>query len=189
MDLLIPRDQYMKVGIHIGTRFRTKFMEKFIFKIRPDGLSILNIELIDERIRLAAKMLSRYKPEDVLIACRRNSGQKAMKALKKYVGFNTIAGRYLPGSLTNPSYEYYMEPEIVMVTDPWLDRQVIKDALQANLPIISICDSNNTTQNIDLVIPGNNKSGRSISMIYYLIAREYCKLRGMPVNFEYKDFT
>ena len=47
----------LKAGIHIGTKFRTKYMDKFIYKTRPDGLSVLNLQKIDERLRLAANFL------------------------------------------------------------------------------------------------------------------------------------
>ena len=96
-------------------------------------------------------MLSKYEPDKILVICRRDNGHKAVKAFAKATGAKAIAGRYLPGILTNPSYERYMEPEIVVVSDPWLDKQVIKDAVKASIPIIGLCDTNNTTENIDLV--------------------------------------
>ena len=33
-QLLIPLDTYLKVGLHIGTKFRTKYMEPFIYKVK-----------------------------------------------------------------------------------------------------------------------------------------------------------
>ncbi len=39
-EFLVPTKQYLKAGIHIGTKFRTKYMEQFIYKTRPDGLSV-----------------------------------------------------------------------------------------------------------------------------------------------------
>jgi len=101
-QFLAPQDQYLKSGIHIGTKFKTKYMEQFIYKTRTDGLSVLNLQKIDERIRIAADFLSRYNPEDILIVCRRENGWKAVKAFSKLTGVKAFAGRYPPGILTNP---------------------------------------------------------------------------------------
>ena len=126
-QFLVPQDQYLKAGIHIGTKFRTKYMENFIYKVRPDGLAVLNLKKIDERIKIAAKFLSQYDPEDILVVSRRENGWKAVTAMAKYVGNKFFAGRYLPGILTNPSLERYVEVKVVLVTDSWPDRNVIKD--------------------------------------------------------------
>jgi len=73
-QFLIPVEQYLKVGLHIGTKFRTKYMEPFIYKIRPDGLAVLNVQKVDERIGIAAKVMAQYAPENILIICRRENG-------------------------------------------------------------------------------------------------------------------
>ena len=102
-NLLIPNEDYLKAGIHIGTKFRTKHMANFIYKTRGDGLSVLNITSIDERIRLAAAMLAQYAPEDILIVSRRENGWKAVKKFAKLAGVKVFAGRYPPGIMTNPA--------------------------------------------------------------------------------------
>lgn len=176
--LLAPLDMYLQSGIHIGAKFKTGFMIPYIYKIRPDGLCVLNISKIDERLRMAAQLLSKYDPDKILVICRRDNGHKAVKSFAKATGTKAIAGRYLPGILTNPSYEHFMEPEIILVIDPWLDRQVIRDAVKASIPVIALCDTNNTTENIDLVIPCNNKGNKSLALIFYTLAREYLRNRG-----------
>ena len=177
-NLLVPLEKYLQAGIHIGAKYKTGFMAPYVYKVRPDGLCVLNISKIDERLKLAAKMLSRYEPQDILVVCRRDNGHKAVKSFAKATGANYIAGRYFPGTMTNPSYEKYMEPKIVVISDPWLERQVIKDAVTMGIPIIGLCDTNNTTENIDLVVPCNNKGSKSLALIYYILAREYLRLRG-----------
>ena len=191
--ILVPMDMYLQSGIHIGAKFKTKFMEEYIYKIRPDGLSVLNISKIDEKLRLAGQMLSKYEQDKVLAVCRRDNGHKAFKAFAKATGAKTIAGRYFPGTLTNPAYVNFYEPEIVLVSDPWLDRQVIKDAQQAGIPVIALCDTNNTTNNLDLVIPCNNKGNKSLSLIMFVLAREYLRNRGIiqktaDPEVKYEDF-
>jgi small subunit ribosomal protein S2 len=177
-QVLVPIDTYLQSGIHIGAKFKTGFMTPYIYKIRPDGLCVLNISKIDEKIRAAANMISQYEPDKILAICRRDNGHKAVKSFAKSIGAKVIAGRYLPGSLTNPAFVNYFEPEIVIVSDPWLEKQVINDAIKADIPIIALCDTNNTTENVDLVIPCNNKGNKSLSLIYYILAREYLRNKG-----------
>src|SRR3989338_4997828 len=108
-QFLAPQDQYLKSGIHIGTKFKTKYMEKFIYKTRPDGLTILNLQKIDERIKIAAKFLSQFAPLDIIVVSRRENAWKPLRAFGKATGIKVITGRYPPGMLTNPSLEIFSE--------------------------------------------------------------------------------
>lgn len=181
-QFLVPQDVYLKAGIHIGTKFRTKYMAPFIYKTRPDGLSVLNLQKIDERIRVAAKMLSRYAPEDILIVSRRENGWKALKAVNRATGMRVFAGRYMPGILTNPSLDKYTEARILLVTDSWPDRNAIADAIRIGIPVIALCDTNNQANNIDLVVPSNNKGKKSLGLLFWIITKEYLKERGSIKN-------
>ena len=111
-ELLIPQETYLKSGIHIGTKFKTKYMEQFIYKTRSDGLSVLNLQKINDRIKLACNLLSKYDANDVLIVCRRENGWKPVKLFGKVTGCQVIAGRYPPGILTNPELDKYIEKKI-----------------------------------------------------------------------------
>lgn len=172
-QLLVPQDAYLKAGIHIGTKFRTRYMDQFIYKTRPDGLSVLNISKIDERIRIAAHFLSQYAPEDIIVASRRENSWKAVKAFGKETGIRVFAGRYPPGILTNPSLKSYLEAKLILVTDSWPDRNAMLDALKVGLPLIALCDTNNTSNSIDLVVPCNNKGKKSLGLLFWILAREY----------------
>ena len=66
-ELLIELDNYLAAGLHIGTQQKTSDMEKYIFRVRSDGLYVLDIQKTDERIRQIAKLLARYDPEDILV--------------------------------------------------------------------------------------------------------------------------
>ncbi|HLG24956.1 MAG TPA: 30S ribosomal protein S2 [Candidatus Nanoarchaeia archaeon] len=175
---LVARDTYLKSGIHIGTKFRTKYMEQFIYKTRPDGLSVLNLQKIDERITIAASFLSQYDPKDILIICRRENGWKPVELFGKLTGIRIIAGRYPPGMLTNPQLEEYTEAKIVMVVDAWPDRNAVMDAVKSGIPVIALCDTNNQSNYIDLVVPCNNKGKKSLGLLFFILTKEYMKIKG-----------
>jgi small subunit ribosomal protein S2 len=178
-QFLVPSDMYLKSGIHIGTKFKTKYMEQFIYKTRTDGLSVLNLQKIDERIRLLVKFLSNYEPQDILIVSRRENGWKPVKLFGKITGVKTFAGRYPPGILTNPQLSTYMEAKVMVVTDAWPDRNAVNDALKIGIPVIALCDTNNQTNNIDFVVPCNNKGKKSIGLIFYILTKEYLRNKGL----------
>ena len=177
-QFLVPQDTYLKAGIHIGTKFRTRYMAPFIYKTRPDGLSVLNLQKIDERIRTAVNMLARYDPDDILVVSRRENGWKALKLMHKLTGVKIFAGRYLPGILTNPALKNYMEAKVILITDAWPDRNAIADAIRIGIPVIALCDTNNQSNNIDLVVPCNNKGKKSLGLLFWIITKEYLKMRG-----------
>lgn len=183
-QFLIGQEDYLKSGIHIGTKYRTKYMEQFIYKTRPDGLSVLNLQKIDERIKLMTQFLARYAPEEILIVSRRENGWKGVRKLGELTEMKTVAGRYLPGTLTNPALDHYIEVKVILVTDSWPDRNVIADAMRVGVTVIALCDTNNQCNNIDLVVPCNNKGKKSLGLLYWILAREYLKSRGVIKNNE-----
>ena len=105
-----------------------------------------------------------------------------------------FAGRYPPGVLTNPMLEGFIEPKIILVTDPWPDRNAVEDALRMGVPVIALCDTNNQSNNLDLVVPCNNKGKKSLGLLFWIMAREYLTKRGVIAKPEdmretLEDFT
>ena len=193
-ELLVPQDTYLKSGIHIGTKFKTKYMSSFIYKTRPDGLSVLNLQKIDERLKLASNFLAQYEAKDILIVSRRENGWKPVKQFAKITGTQFFAGRYPPGVLTNPKLENYMEPKIILVTDSWPDRNVVNDAVKIGIPIVALCDTNNQANNLDLIVPCNNKGKKSLGLVFWILASEYMKKTGQiasgkEIEASIEDFT
>lgn len=193
-EFLVPTKQYLKSGIHIGTKFRTKYMDQFIYKTRPDGLSVLNLKKIDERIRVLVDFMSQYAPEDILFVSRRENGWKGLRLLGEIMGAKVFPGRYPPGILTNPNLDNFIEKKVLFVTDPWPDRNAITEAIKMGLPVVALCDTNNQANNIDLVIPCNNKGKKSLGIIFYILAKNYMlnrKLISSEEEFTYtvEDFT
>jgi len=178
-QFLVPLDVYLKAGLHIGTKFKTAYMAPFIYKIRPDGLAVLNIQNINKRIELACSFLSRYAPGDILIVGRRENGWKAIKLFSQLTGIRSYAGRYHPGIMTNTALEDFLETKVILVTDPWPDKDAVKDAAHTGAVVVALCDTNNESNYIDLVVPCNNKGKKSLGLFFYILAREYLKKRGV----------
>ena len=187
-DLLIPVEDYLSAGVHIGTQQKTSDMERFIHRVRDDGLYVLDITQTDERIRLAADFLARYPPEQVIVAASRQYGRFPAERFAEVVGAEAVTGRFIPGTLTNPQYEGYREPDVVVVTDPIADSQAVTEAITVGIPVIALCDSNNNHENIDVVIPTNNKGRKALAVVYWLLANETIDSRGGQPTHSLDDF-
>lgn len=186
-ESLVPEDQYLSCGIHIGTQQKNADMQEFIYRVRNDGLFVLDVKKTDERLRAAARLIAKYSPEKVLFVSARQYGQKPVRMLAKHVGAVAIAGRFMPGTLTNPQTSQFIEPELVVLTDPAGDAQAMREALNIGIPVIALADTNNETRNVDLVIPTNNKGRRSLALVYWILAREVLKAQGKLASDS--DFT
>ncbi len=189
VDLLVDEDIYLTAGVHIGTQVKNKDMVKFIYKVRNDGLYILDVRKTDERIRMAAKLMAKYPPTDILVVAQRQYGQKPSLKFADLIGARTIIGRFIPGILTNPQLPNYKEPEIVFVNDPAADAQALRETVKSGIPVIALCDANNRTSYVDMVIPTNNKGRRALAMIYWLLTREVLKARGDIKNDDEFKYT
>lgn len=188
-ELLIPEDEYQKSGVHIGTQVKSKDMQRFIFKIRNDGLYILDIRKTNHALITAGKMLSRYEPQEIMVVAQRQYAFRPVNKFSEVVGARAIIGRFIPGTLTNPQLPTYQEAKVIVVTDPLADTQAMNEASKIGIPIIALCDANNKTDFVDLVIPTNNKGRRSLAVIYWLLAREILKNRGMISSYEDFKYT
>ena len=177
-ELLIDEDTFLTCGVHIGTKQKSRDMEPYVHKVREDGLRILNVNLTSEKIVEAANFLKEQEPKDVLVVSARQYGWKPAKKFANTCGFRCIAGRFTPGRLTNPEMRTFIEPKIIILTDPAADAQAFREAINIKIPVIAMCDSNNLTNNVDLIIPGNNKGRRSLALIYWLLSREILRIRG-----------
>ena len=187
-DLLIPVDDYLSSGVHIGTQQKTGHMERFIHRVREDGLYVIDITKTDDRIRTAANFLSGYEPSSVLVTSSRRYGQHPAETFAEATGARVRSGRFIPGTLTNPDYEGYIEPDVLVVTDPIGDAQAVKEAVTVGIPVIAMCDTNNATNNVDLVVPTNNKGRKALAVVYGLLAGEIMDERGVETDYTLEDF-
>ncbi|MDI6690955.1 MAG: 30S ribosomal protein S2 [Candidatus Bathyarchaeota archaeon] len=177
-ELLLPRDTMLSAGIHIGTRMKTGDMEQFIYRVRPDGLFVLDVKKTDDRIRIAAKFLARFEPSKIAAAAARLYAQEPVSKFCEVTGATPIVGRFIPGLLSNPLYPNRIEPEVLIVSDPRADSQAVKEAASEGIPVIALCSTDNEFSGVDLVIPTNNKGRRALAVIYWLLARQILRERG-----------
>ena len=177
-ELLLPRDTLLSAGIHIGTRMKTKDMEPFIYRVRPDGLFVLDVKKTDERIRVAAKFLARFEPAKVAVAATRLYAHEPVKKFCELTGAMPLTGRFIPGQLSNPLYPNRIDPEVIVVCDPRADAQAVKEASNVGIPIVALCSTDNEFAGVDLVIPTNNKGRRALAVIFWLLSRQVLRERG-----------
>ncbi|WP_456366378.1 30S ribosomal protein S2 [Thermococcus sp.] len=171
-EYLVPLDQYLAAGVHIGTQQKTQDMKKFIYRVRQDGLYVLDVRKTDERLRVAGRFLARFDPESVLAVSVRLYGQKPVKKFGEVTGARAIPGRFLPGTMTNPQVKNFIEPDVLIVTDPRADHQAMKEAVEIGVPIVALVDTENFLSYVDLAIPTNNKGRKALALIYWILARE-----------------
>ncbi|MGC8645247.1 MAG: 30S ribosomal protein S2 [Thermoplasmata archaeon] len=181
-DLLVSEEVYRNSAVHIGTKIRSADMKKFTAYVNKEGLNILDIRKIDERIKIAAKFLSRYDPQGIVFVASREYAKKPVTAASKALGTASITERFIPGSFTNPSLPNYMEPDVVVINDPATDNQAQREAVKNGIPVVAICHTNNSTSFVDLVVPGNNKGRESLALIYFLLTKRVLEEKGQDTS-------
>lgn len=175
---LATQEEYLGAGAHIGTKFRTGEMGPFIYKARTDKLYVFNLSETDRRLELAAKLLSKYDPKDILVTASRMYAQKPAQAFAEAIGADILMSRFPPGALTNPNSESFREPKIILISDPKAERQAIAEAIQLGIPLVALCDTDSNAKGIDLIVPCNNKGRKALALIYFILAREIQLLQG-----------
>ena len=175
---LIEAEKYLKSGAHIGTRFKSGDMRKYIYKIRKDGLNVLDVQMLDERIKIAANFLAQFDPTRIVVVSRKLYGQTPAKTFSKTVGGKAYVGRFVPGTFTNPEGKEFIEPAVVIAVEPEPDVQAVNEAAMINVPVVALCSTNNSLRNVDLAIPVNNKGRKSLALVFWLLSKEMLKIQG-----------
>ncbi|MHA2020458.1 MAG: 30S ribosomal protein S2 [Candidatus Thorarchaeota archaeon] len=191
-ELLTPMDKYLAAGCHIGTQVKTQDMDPFVYRQRPIGLYVLDVRKTDERIRTAGKFIARFDASKIVVVSGRVYGKRPVETFAYYIGANAFTERFVPGTLTNPNIagpRVYVEPELVILTDPRTDQQALSEAARIGVPVIALCDTDNQTTNVDLVIPSNNRGRKALALVYFLLTRQVLRERGTLTEEEETAFT
>ena len=187
-DMLIPLEDYVKTGIYLGTRVVTPYMKQFVYRRRADGLAIFNTDLIDQKLKEGIEYISKFEPSQIILVCKRQSGWKTANKFSEITGIRVFTKKYPAGILTNTGLKDFFENELTIVTDSWLDKNALNDTLNVRKKVLMICGTNNFAQGADQIIIGNNKSGKSLGLIFYLLTRGYCKAKGIKADIPELDW-
>jgi len=181
-DMLIPLEEYVKAGIYLGTKVVTPNMKQYVYRRRADGLAIFNTDLIDEKLKEGIEYLSKFNPEDTILICKRQAGWRVAEKFSELTGIRVFTKKYPAGILTNTTLPDFFENELTIVTDAWIDKNALNDTLRVNKKVLMICDTNNFSKGADQIILGNNKSVKSLGLIFYLMTKGYCKAKKIEAD-------
>lgn len=177
--VLTALEDYIKTASYLGTKVITPTMRKYVYRRRLDGLAILNTLLVDKKLVDGINFIKQYKPDEWTLVCKREAGWRAAKMFSELTGVKVFTKKYPSGILTNTMLDNFLETKMIMICDPWLDKNALADARNIRIPVAGICDTNNHTADIDVVMIGNNKSNKSLGLFFWLMAREYMKAHGI----------
>ncbi len=177
--ILTSLEDYIKTAAYLGTKVITPTMRKYVYRRRLDGLAILNTLLVDKKLAEGIEFIKQFKPSDWTLVCKREAGWRGAKMFAELTGVRTYTKKYPSGVLTNTVLDDFIETKMVLISDPWLDKNALADSRNIRIPVVAICDTNNHTADCDVVIIGNNKSNKSMGLFFWLLAREYMKAHGI----------
>ena len=178
-DLLVPVEEYLTAGVHIGTKYKNGFSSEYVHKSRPDGLKVIDTAIIDTKLRALINVMSRYEPSEIAIMGRRENAKKPLQLIKNLLGCDVYTGRYLPGMMSNAELDTYREYKLVIVCDPLTDKNILEEAFDLGVFVAGFCDTNNKPNKLDLVIPINNKGKKSLGLALMILTKQYMVSKGI----------
>ena len=181
------KKKILSTGIRVGTEVKTKFMIPYIVQASPEGLYLLDLDIILSRIQTAAKFIKKFDANKVIVYSGRVYASTPIEKFCELTGAKKMLGRFMPGTLTNPLLPYYLEPHLIIISDPQVDDQAVTEASNAGIPVIGIANTDNVTSKLDLVIPANNRGRKALATVYWLLAHEILQ-DSKTMKYEIEDF-
>jgi len=181
------KKKVLSTGIRVGTEVKTKFMIPYIIQANPEGLYLFDLDITLNRIQTAARFIKKFDIEKVIVYSGRVYATTPIEKFCELTGAKKMLGRFMPGTLTNPSLPYYSEPLLIIISDPQVDAQAVTEATNAGIPVIGIANTDNVTSKLDLVIPANNRGRKALATVYWLLAREILQ-DSKTMKYEIEDF-
>ena len=181
------KKKILSTGIRVGTEVKTKFMIPYITQASPEGLYLFDLDITLSRIETASKFIKKFDMKKVIVYSGRTYANTPIEKFCELTGARKMLGRFMPGTLTNPTLPYYSEPQLIIVSDPQVDAQAVTEATNAGIPVIGIANTDNVTSELDLVIPANNRGRKSLATVYWLLARELLQ-DSEEMKYEIDDF-
>lgn len=188
LSALAPKEEditkLLMASSHLGTKNVDFQMKKYVYKCRADtGVAVIDLHKTWEKMLLAARVLVAIEnPKDICAISGRPYGTRAVLKFANHVGTSSIAGRYTPGTFTNQIQKAFMEPRVLVVTDPRQDHQPVREASYVNIPTIALCNTDSPLRYVDIAIPVNNTGVQSIGVMWWFLAREVLRMRGTIVR-------
>jgi len=181
------KKKILSTGIRVGTEVKTKFMIPYIIQSNPDGLYLFDLDITLSRIETAARFIKKFDIKRVIVYSGRTYATTPIEKFCELTGAKKMLGRFMPGTLTNPTLPYYSEPKLIIISDPQVDAQAVTEATNAGIPVIGIANTDNVTSELDLVIPANNRGRKALATVYWLLAREILQ-DSETMKYEIEDF-
>ena len=181
------KKKILSTGIRVGTEVKTKFMIPYIVQASPEGLYLLDLDIILSRIQTAAKFIKKFDANKVIVYSGRVYASTPIEKFCELTGAKKMLGRFMPGTLSNPLLPYYLEPHLIIISDPQVDNQAVTEATNAGIPVIGIANTDNVTSKLDLVIPANNRGRKALATVYWLLAHEILQ-DSKTMKYEIEDF-
>ena len=187
------KKKILATGIRVGTQVKTKFMRPFITTASPEGLYMLDLDITLEKIKTAAKFINRIGTDNIIVCTGRQYAETPIEKFCEMLDAKKLLGRFMPGTFTNPSLPYYIEPKLVLISDPQVDEQAVTEATNAGIPVIGIANTDNITSKLDVIIPANNRGRKALATVYWLLVRQILIERGElkeneSMKYEIDDF-
>jgi len=181
------KKKILTTGIRVGTEVKTKFMIPYITQANPEGLYLFDIDITLNRIQTAARFIKKFDIKKVIVYSGRTYATTPIEKFCQLTGAKKMLGRFMPGTLTNPLLPYYLEPHLIIISDPQVDNQAVTEATNAGIPVIGIANTDNVTSKLDLVIPANNRGRKALATVYWLLAHEILQ-DSKTMKYEIEDF-